>query len=49
MPREAAPRQPLCAANDGLSLHAGVRVEAHDRKRLEQPCARPKADLDGAS
>jgi hypothetical protein len=28
----------LCADIDGLSLHAAVRVEAHDRKRLEQLC-----------
>ena len=28
----------LCAAIDGFSLHAAVRVEAHDRKRLEQLC-----------
>jgi hypothetical protein len=38
MPREATARQPLCADIDGLSLHAAVRVEAHDRKRLEQLC-----------
>jgi hypothetical protein len=38
MPREGTPRQPLCADIDGFSLHAGVRVEAHDRKRLEQLC-----------
>ena len=38
MPRETAPRQPLCADIDGSSLHAAVRVEAHDRKRLEQLC-----------
>jgi hypothetical protein len=38
MPREAAARQPLCADIDGFSLHAAVRVEAHDRKRLEQLC-----------
>jgi hypothetical protein len=38
MPREAAARQPLCADIDGFSLHAAVRVEAHDRKRLEQFC-----------
>jgi len=36
MPRETAARQPLCADIDGFSLHAAVRVEAHDRKRLEQ-------------
>jgi hypothetical protein len=38
MPREAAARQPLCTDIDGFSLHAAVRVEAHDRKRLEQLC-----------
>ncbi|MFN9744545.1 MAG: transposase [Betaproteobacteria bacterium] len=38
MPREAAARQPLCADIDGFSLHDAVRVEAHDRKRLEQLC-----------
>ena len=38
MPRETAARQPLCADIDGFSLHAEVRVEAHDRKRLEQLC-----------
>jgi len=38
MPREAAVRQPLCADIDGFSLHAAVRVEAHDRRRLEQLC-----------
>jgi hypothetical protein len=26
----------VCADADGFSLHAAVRVEAHDRKRLEQ-------------
>ncbi|MBP7588522.1 MAG: transposase [Thermoanaerobaculia bacterium] len=31
-------RQPLCADIDGFSLHAAVRVGAHDRKRLEQLC-----------
>jgi len=36
MPREAPARQPLCADIDGFSLHAAVRVEADDRKRLEQ-------------
>jgi hypothetical protein len=35
MPREATLRQPLCADIDGFSLHAAVRVEAHDRRRLE--------------
>ncbi len=38
MAREAAARQPLCIDIDGFSLHAAVRVEAHDRKRLEQLC-----------
>ena len=34
MPREATPRQPLCADIDGFSLHAAVRIEADNRKRL---------------
>ena len=38
MPRQGTARQPLCADIDGFSLHAAVRVEAHDRKRLEQLC-----------
>jgi hypothetical protein len=38
MPRKTAARQPLCVDIDGFSLHAAVRVEAHDRKRLEQLC-----------
>ena len=38
MPRESSARQPLCADIDGFSLHAAVRVQAHDRKRLEQLC-----------
>ena len=38
MPRETAARQPPCADIDGFSLHAAVRVEANDRKRLEQLC-----------
>jgi hypothetical protein len=29
---------PLCADCDGFSLHAGVRVEAGDRQRLEHLC-----------
>ena len=29
---------PLCADVDGFSLHAAVRVEARDRKRLEHLC-----------
>ena len=37
-PRETAAQQPLCADIDGFSVHAAVRVEAHDRKRLEQLC-----------
>lgn len=38
MPREDTAPQPLCADIDGFSLHAAVRVEEHDRKRLEQLC-----------
>ncbi|NDY93968.1 transposase [Ideonella livida] len=38
MPRETEVRRPLCADIDGFSLHAALRVEAHDRKRLEQLC-----------
>jgi hypothetical protein len=38
MPRETEVRRPLCADIDGFSLHAAVRVEAHERKRLEQLC-----------
>jgi hypothetical protein len=38
MPRETTAHQPLCADIDGFSLHAAVRVEANDRKRLEQLC-----------
>ncbi len=38
MPHEDWARQPLCADIDGFSLHAAVRVAAHDRKRLEQLC-----------
>ena len=38
MPREGTARQPLCADIDEFSLHAGVRVEAQDRQRLEQLC-----------
>ncbi len=38
MPREDRALQPLCADIDGFGLHAAVRVEAHDRKRLEQLC-----------
>ncbi|WP_162910286.1 transposase [Azohydromonas sediminis] len=38
MPHETEARQPLCADIDGFSLHAAVRVEAHDRERLEQLC-----------
>ena len=28
----------LCSDIDGFGLHAAVRVEAHDRKQLEQLC-----------
>ena len=38
MPREGAACQRQCVDIDGFSLHAAVRVDAHDRKRLEQPC-----------
>ncbi len=38
MPRESAARQPLCADIDGFSLHAPVRVEASERRRMEQLC-----------
>lgn len=38
MPRESPLRQSLCAGTDGFGLHAVVRVEAHNRKRLEQRC-----------
>jgi hypothetical protein len=38
MPREVAARHALCADIDGFSLHAAVRIEAHERKRLERLC-----------
>jgi hypothetical protein len=38
MPREGTTRAPLCAEIDGFSLHAAVRCEAHERKRLERLC-----------
>lgn len=38
MPRADSVRQALCPDIDGFSLHAAVRVEAHDHKRLEQLC-----------
>jgi hypothetical protein len=38
MRREPFVRGPLCADVDGFSLHAAVRVEARDRKRLEHLC-----------
>ena len=38
MPREVTARQPLCADIDGFSLHATLRVEAHERKQLERGC-----------
>ncbi len=38
MPRERAASQPLCADIDGLSPDAALRIDAHDRKRLEQLC-----------
>ena len=45
MPRESAARQPLCADIDGFSLHAAVRVQAHDRKRLAALVPRPRLHL----
>ena len=51
-PRETVARQRLCADIDGFSLHAAVRVEAHDRKRLEQLCryiTRPALPTNGCS
>jgi hypothetical protein len=38
VPREGEARQPLCADINEFSLHAAVRVKAHDSKRLEQLC-----------
>ena len=38
MPRDAAFTQALCAEVQGFSLHAAVRCDAHERKRLEQLC-----------
>jgi len=38
MAREGMARELLCSDIDGFSLHAAVRVEAQDRKRLEQLC-----------
>lgn len=35
---EAFVKGPLCAEVDGFSLHAGVRVEEGDRRRLEHLC-----------
>ena len=37
-PREVTACQALCAEVDGFSLHAAVRIEAHERKRLERLC-----------
>jgi hypothetical protein len=36
IPREDFARQPLCADMDGFSLRAAVRIDARDRKRLDQ-------------
>jgi len=36
--REGVARELLCCDINGFSLHAAVRVEAHERKRLEQLC-----------
>ncbi len=38
MAREGMARELLCSDIDGFSLHAAVRVEAYERKRLEQLC-----------
>lgn len=38
MPHEDRARQPLCADIEGSSQIAALRVEAHDRKRLEPLC-----------
>ena len=38
LPSQREFKQTLCADIDGFSLYAAVRVEAHDRKRLEQLC-----------
>jgi len=34
--RKPAARKPLCADNNGFSLHAAVRCVADDRQALEQ-------------
>ena len=38
MARDAAREQELCADHQGVSLHAVVRYEAHERQRPEQLC-----------
>jgi len=38
MAREGMARERLCCDIDGFSLHAAVRVDAHERKPLEQLC-----------
>ncbi len=38
MARYGLARELLCSDIDGFSLHAAVRVDAHERKRLEQLC-----------
>ncbi len=38
MPRGTVFIQALCAGRAGFSLHAAVRCEAEDRRRLEQLC-----------
>ncbi len=38
MAREGMARELLCCDIDGFSLHAAVRVQAHERNRLEQLC-----------
>jgi hypothetical protein len=38
MPRDAVVAQVLCPDEQGFSLHAAVRCDAHERRRLEQLC-----------
>jgi len=41
MAREGMSPELLCSDIDGFSLPAAVRVQAHERKRLEQQCRCP--------
>lgn len=45
MPRKGTVGQPLCVDIDGFGLHAAVRVEANERKRLEDQVPRPRPHL----